>query len=85
MSSWRKPDDDSDQQNPSADSLHLSELKAKTGRFADPFRSANEWIPDGTPVRMNRVTYWEPIPWDSRGGRVTLAGDAAHPMTFRKR
>ncbi|KAI9870313.1 MAG: hypothetical protein M1830_004384 [Pleopsidium flavum] len=83
MSSWKKADEDGDQLNP-LNSLPLSELKTKTKRFAEPFRSANEWIPDGTPVRMNRVTYWPPIAWNSHGGRVTLAGDAAHPMTFHR-
>lgn len=26
------------------------------------------------------ISYWESKPWDTHEGRVTLAGDAAHPM-----
>ena len=53
--------------------------------FTEPFRSANAWIPDGTPVYANRFTYWEPpLSWNNLGGKISLAGDAAHPMTFRK-
>lgn len=61
----------------------LNEVKARNSRFADPFGCANAWIPEGTPVSFSRLTYWEPIPWDNHGGRITLVGGAAHPMTFR--
>lgn len=81
MTSWRKSDDDEKDKIAAAG---LAEIKMKTKDFAEPFRSANAWIPDGTPVYTNRMTYWEPIPWDNHGGRISLAGDAAHPMTFRK-
>ena len=83
MTSWPRTEGDEDPRTRSNASL-LADVKAKTSRFADPIRSANQWIPDGTKVNMNRVTYWQPIPWDNCGGTVTLAGDAAHPMTFRK-
>lgn len=61
----------------------LENLKKKAATFAEPFRSANLWIPEGTPIRENNLSYWIPTPWDDRNGRITLAGDAAHPMTFR--
>lgn len=61
----------------------LNEVKARHSVFADPFGCANAWIPEGTPVSFSKVTYWEPIPWDNHGGKISLAGDAAHPMTFR--
>ncbi|MCJ1342654.1 hypothetical protein MMC31_000841 [Peltigera leucophlebia] len=62
----------------------LNEVKARNSTFADPFGCANAWIPEGTPVSFSRLTYWEPIPWDNHGGRISLAGDAAHPMTFHR-
>lgn len=62
----------------------LAELKHMTAKIADPFKSAIQWIPEGTPVPLTRLYSWEPVPWDNRGGRITLAGDAAHTMTFRK-
>lgn len=81
MTSWRKSDDD--EKIETAD-VGLADVKMRTKDFADPFRSANAWIPKGTPVYTNRVTYWQPVPWDNLGGMMSLAGDATHPMTFRK-
>lgn len=65
------------------DVTSLANLKKKAATFAEPFRSANLWVPAGTIVHENKLSYWVPVPWDDRNGRVTLAGDAAHPMTFR--
>ena len=62
----------------------LANLKAKAETFAEPFRSANLWIPEGTVVHENNLSYWIPVPWDTRRGRILLAGDAAHPMTFQR-
>jgi hypothetical protein len=75
QTTWHKGQDDV---------TSLANLKAKATTFAEPFRSANLWIPEGTPIYENKLSYWNPIPWDDRNGRITLAGDAAHPMTFRK-
>ncbi|KAJ5393821.1 uncharacterized protein N7487_011462 [Penicillium crustosum] len=47
---------------------HVAHQKELARRFVDPWRSVFEWMPPR-----------------SRGlGRVTLAGDAAHPMTFQR-
>jgi 2-polyprenyl-6-methoxyphenol hydroxylase-like FAD-dependent oxidoreductase len=62
----------------------LANLKAKAETFGEPFRSANLWIPEGTKVHENNLSYWIPVPWDTREGRVLLAGDAGHPMTFQR-
>ncbi|KAI9879536.1 MAG: hypothetical protein M1830_006115 [Pleopsidium flavum] len=62
------------------DSDRLQLLKSKAATLADPFKSANLWIPEGTPVTFDDVSYWVTIPWDNHNGRVTLAGDAAHPL-----
>lgn len=62
----------------------LALVKKKASVLADPFKSANLWIPEGTPISFDRLSYWATIPWDNHGGRVTLAGDAAHPMPPRK-
>lgn len=45
------------------------------------WKNAIEWIPEGTPVGFNKLEYWKTIGFDNKGGRATLAGDAAHPMT----
>lgn len=38
------------------------------------------WLPDDLPVTFDPIKYWESAPWDTQKGRITLAGDAAHPM-----
>ena len=52
--------------------------------FAEPFKSIYTSLPQGTKIWCDRLSQWPTIPWDNRAGRVTLAGDAAHPMTFRE-
>ena len=57
--------------------------------FADPFKSAFEWMPsDSETVWYGKMNHWDPSEpdhrWDAHGGRVTLAGDAAHPMTYQR-
>ncbi|KAK3356505.1 putative monooxygenase [Lasiosphaeria hispida] len=44
----------------------------------EPFRSAIASIPDNATFTINQLPYWATVPWDNKGGRVTLAGDAAH-------
>lgn len=58
-------------------------LKQRIGASCgEPFKSAIEWISDDDPTTIvSRISYWVTEPWDNHGGRVTLAGDAAHPMT----
>jgi hypothetical protein len=62
----------------------LKALKKKAETFGEPFKSAFLWIPDDTQLFANYLSYWMPVPWDNRNGRITMTGDAAHPMTFRK-
>ncbi|ESK87238.1 fad binding domain-containing protein [Moniliophthora roreri MCA 2997] len=49
-------------------------------RFCEPFRSIWEAVPEGAQVWCNRLSSWPTEEWDNRNGRVTLVGDAAHPM-----
>jgi 2-polyprenyl-6-methoxyphenol hydroxylase-like FAD-dependent oxidoreductase len=35
-------------------------------------------------IPSDRVSVWLPTPWNNHGGRATLAGDAAHAMTFHR-
>ncbi|OTA67370.1 FAD/NAD(P)-binding domain-containing protein [Hypoxylon sp. EC38] len=67
----------------------LQQAKEKGKKFADPVKSAFEYVPDD----LDSVYYvangnWDPsLPeheWDNRDGRVTLVGDAAHAMTYQR-
>jgi 2-polyprenyl-6-methoxyphenol hydroxylase-like FAD-dependent oxidoreductase len=65
--------------------LLLDKVRAMAEPLAYPFKAMVQDIPRGTKGwYSSRLSYWPTTPWDSRGGRVTLAGDAAHAMTFRK-
>lgn len=38
------------------------------------------WTPDDVRISYSELGIWVPERWDTRDGRVTLAGDAAHSM-----
>lgn len=68
---------------------HVADLKVMAAQFAEPWKSAFEWIPDDiTTAWYTKLSHWDPaLPehkWDNQGGLITLAGDAAHPMTFQR-
>ncbi|KAH6123433.1 hypothetical protein HBI69_052420 [Parastagonospora nodorum] len=58
----------------------LAIIKEKADGLAEPARSSFKWIPDGTQVHKADISYWVTEPWDNHQGRLTLVGDAAHPM-----
>ena len=64
-----------------ADSEKLKWLREKLSSYNAPFTKAINWVSDDTKVGFNELAYWETMEFDNRNGRVTLAGDAAHPMT----
>jgi len=65
----------------------LKQLQALAMDFTEPWKSAAEWLPDDQPCFYLGLTIWDPSleghSWRNEGGKVTLAGDAAHPMTYR--
>jgi hypothetical protein len=58
----------------------LAIIKEKAAGLAEPARSSFMWIPEGTQVHKADISYWITEPWDNHQGRLTLVGDAAHPM-----
>lgn len=58
----------------------LAMIKERAKEMGEPARSAFTWIPDDTLVHRADISYWVTQPWDNHGGRMTLVGDAAHPM-----
>lgn len=67
---------------------HTAHQKQLAKQFCDPFKSVFEWMPDDSPVWYGKLRQWDPSEpehkWDNHDGCVTLAGDAAHPMTFQR-
>ncbi|TVY36531.1 FAD-dependent monooxygenase, partial [Lachnellula occidentalis] len=66
----------------------LAQVKSLAKGFTEPWKSAFEWVADDQPAWYFDMAVWDPSilehTWDTMNGRVTLAGDAAHPMTFQR-
>ncbi|KAK0649150.1 hypothetical protein B0T16DRAFT_409522 [Cercophora newfieldiana] len=62
----------------------LERLRAHMDGWADPYKSVVEWLADDIAIGADQLRIWHPKEWDNREGRVTLAGDAAHSMTFHR-
>jgi hypothetical protein len=62
----------------------LEYIRENTAPLRGIFQSAIDWTPKGSYVSINEMKYWVPTPWNNHGGRITLAGDAAHPMLICK-
>lgn len=63
----------------------LAFVKRIAEQWAEPWKSAGLWVKEGTKIPLDSGTYWErAAPWDNRDGKMTLCGDAAHPMTPRE-
>ncbi|KAH9211598.1 hypothetical protein DL95DRAFT_510811 [Leptodontidium sp. 2 PMI_412] len=58
----------------------LQNVRRRCQDMAEPFQSSFMEFPDRTKVFNDKLYYWIPAPWDNHGGKITLAGDAAHPM-----
>ncbi|KAI9036624.1 uncharacterized protein KD926_001637 [Aspergillus affinis] len=69
---------DGDEPSSYAERLRLIRQRAQT--LAEPARSAFVWLPDDTRANKAELSFWVSQPWDNRDGRITLVGDAAHPM-----
>ncbi|KAK0631243.1 hypothetical protein B0T14DRAFT_559063 [Immersiella caudata] len=81
--SWRS-DQDTSATLKTYDQVH-KDMITRVQELASPFKDAiATFKPDGARCWHARMTYWSTKPWDSRGGKVTLAGDAAHAMTFHR-
>jgi 2-polyprenyl-6-methoxyphenol hydroxylase-like FAD-dependent oxidoreductase len=82
--SWKSPDPDYNPRSLRGDAI-LADAKQRAQEFGHDFKYLWQSIPDGTQMWHNRLTDWSPeTAWDNHNGTVTLVGDAAHSMTFRK-
>lgn len=82
MQTWRS-DADTGLIGKGKESLKLEKWHELGRDFGPPFKEIFETIEPSSTIWHNRLGYWPTKPWDSKG-LVTLIGDAAHPMTFRK-
>lgn len=57
---------------------------AHAEQFAEPWRSAMLSLSADTEICSDTLMQWPTVKWENSGGPVTLAGDSAHPMTYRK-
>ncbi|KAF9891418.1 hypothetical protein FE257_004274 [Aspergillus nanangensis] len=71
---------------PSTSRERIRLMKARAEGFAEPLKSIVMDIPDDepftTPLRLGDYVPDVENKWDNLGGKVTLAGDAAHAMTM---
>jgi 2-polyprenyl-6-methoxyphenol hydroxylase-like FAD-dependent oxidoreductase len=67
-----------------SDEGRLVNMKQRAQGFVPFLQKAVDRIPRGTPVTEIKLADWECLDWNNYGGRVTLAGDAAHAMTMCK-
>ncbi|KIW00539.1 hypothetical protein, variant [Verruconis gallopava] len=59
----------------------LRVFKEAASKYAEPWRSAVAWLPDDTFIPKDTIKYWaNPVKWPNWNGKVTLAGDGAHPI-----
>lgn len=55
-------------------------LSSLSKSFVAPWKLVSDNLPRQTQFPYEPYLYWKPIPWNTRGGRITLAGDAAHTL-----
>lgn len=52
--------------------------------LAEPLRSMYLNVQGDIKYPCDRLAQWPTVAWDNREAKVTLAGDAAHPMTYHR-
>jgi 2-polyprenyl-6-methoxyphenol hydroxylase-like FAD-dependent oxidoreductase len=81
LTTWplQSKEDDENHEN------RLERLRRRMDGWSDPYKSVLEWISDDVVIKKDQLRIWHPKPWNKEGqGCVTLAGDAAHSMTFHR-
>ena len=61
--------------------VRMKFFKERMSKFCEPFRTGALALKDDADLPVFSAGQWAPtMKWDNYGGRVALAGDAAHPM-----
>lgn len=86
--SWHSPLEEQERTANWTNAQRLQQVKELSKCFTDPWKSAFEWLPDDHQVWYMGLSDFDPGAkdhhWDNHGGRVTMAGDAAHSMTYQR-
>jgi 2-polyprenyl-6-methoxyphenol hydroxylase-like FAD-dependent oxidoreductase len=86
--SWYSPLSEQEETSNWSNAQRLQQAKNFSKQFTDPWKSAYECLPDDQEVWYMSLTDFDPgeeaHKWDNHDGRVTLAGDAAHAMTYQR-
>ncbi|KAJ5528148.1 hypothetical protein N7513_012307 [Penicillium frequentans] len=70
-----------DEAPPTSDEERRHLFRSYLSTYCEPYRSVAAWLTDDIYISGESFHYWGNItPWDNYAGKVTLAGDAAHPM-----
>ncbi|CAK7238685.1 MAG: hypothetical protein STHCBS139747_000103 [Sporothrix thermara] len=66
------------------EAIDLLKSSDSSKQLAEPFNLQIEWTPEDSVCYIDEMKYWVPVPFGgseaTHDSRVTLAGDAAHPM-----
>ncbi|PNY29230.1 Tetracycline resistance protein from transposon [Tolypocladium capitatum] len=81
ITSWLVKDASADEVPPT-DVACVAEMKRRAAEFNPVLRNVVNSIPPSAAILTIAPQDWPCQPWDNRGGRVTLVGDAAHAMTM---
>ncbi|KAI8229394.1 hypothetical protein K4K57_003959 [Colletotrichum sp. SAR 10_99] len=77
LSYW--PDDAEEQ--PKNQEERMALFKKLGSNYCEPFKSVAKWVKPDTHLPIDYFGSWTKIQrWNNFGGRVLIAGDAAHPM-----
>lgn len=80
IQSWLyKSEDDNP---PPTDAERLAKFKQNAQHFDARLRNAINSLPQDSKVLHIKLVDWVPVEWNNHNARVTLAGDAAHAMTW---
>lgn len=86
--SWYSPLEEQERTTNWTNAQRLKQTKEAAQFFTDPWKSAFDWLEDDHPVWYMSLSDYDPSApnhrWDNHDGRVTMAGDAAHAMTYQR-
>ncbi|PYH48930.1 FAD-dependent oxidoreductase [Aspergillus saccharolyticus JOP 1030-1] len=86
--SWQSSYEEQEKTAGWTNAQRLTQVKTLAREFANPWKSAFEWLEDDHQVWYMVLSEFDPGAqghrWNNHGGRITLAGDAAHAMTYQR-